>query len=195
MNSTSYTDIILQKINDGKDDEAINLLYKKVFPLVKKYIVGRGGDKEDVFDLFQDALVEFYKMVGAKKYDSRYKVEAFVYNLCIHKWLNKIKRDQRLVFKDDLEMTVNQYVETERVDYQFLGKEEQLIHQLFEKIGDKCKELLTYTIFNDLMMEDIVIRMGFASIAAAKMQHQRCKQKVLDEIHSNPEILNKLKGI
>lgn len=195
MDRSTHTDIILAKINSGNDDAAIELLYAKVFPLVKKYIVKRGGNKEDVSDIFQDALVDFYRMLSDKKYDPKYKVEAFVYNLCIYKWLNKIKRDQRIKYKDDLEISFQDYEDIHRHEYTFVGKDEAILDSLFSKIGEKCKELLTYTIFYDLMMEDIVLRMGFNSTAAAKMQHQRCKQKIVDEINTNPEILNKLKGL
>lgn len=195
MDRTTHTDIILAKISNGDDAGAIDLLYAKVFPLVKKYIVKRGGHKEDVADIFQDALVDFYRMLGAKKYDPKYKVEAYLYNLCAHKWLNKVKRDQKIQYKDDLEMIFRDYEEVHKHEYTFVGKEEELLNTLFSKIGTKCKELLTYTIFNDLMMEDIVIRMGFNSTAAAKMQHQRCKQKMMEEIDAHPEILNKLRGL
>ncbi|HTF81554.1 MAG TPA: sigma-70 family RNA polymerase sigma factor [Cytophagales bacterium] len=194
MLSKTHTDIILAKIQQGKDNEAINLLYKNVFPLVKKYVTSRGGNKDDAFDVFQDALIEFYKLVGDKKYDPKYKVEGYLYNQSMYYWLNKVKRDQKLVFKEDLEMDFIQVPEVV-TDHYFVGKDEWALLSFFSNMGDKCKELLTYTIFYDLLMEDIAIRMGFSSVAAAKMQHQRCKQKMFEELDNNPKILDKLKNI
>jgi len=183
-------DQIPHLIRQGKDKEVIPLLYKKVFPVVKKYIVSHGGEKEDAFDLFQDALIDFYGQVMKGEYKEHYKVFGYLFRFSINKWINRIKRNKRIVFKEDL--SEFEGIEMKATDYTLLGKDENLLKTLFSSIGEKCIELLTYTVFYNMLMEDIAIRMSFPSASAAKMQHLRCKQKLAEEIERNPHVLKRL---
>ena len=180
-------------IRTGKGKEVIPLLYKKVFPVVRKYIVSHGGIKEDAFDLFQDALVDFYAQVMRGEYKEHYKVFGYLFKFSVHKWINKVKRGKKIEFKEDLSIFENRQEET--TEYGILGKEDNLLRSLFAPIGDKCIELLTYTVLNNLLLEDIVLRMKLPSVAAAKMQHLRCKQKLAEEIEKHPELVDRLRGI
>lgn len=184
-------DQIPHLMRQGKDKEVVPLLYKKVFPIVKKYIVSHGGEKEDAFDLFQDALVDFYSQVMRGEYKEQYKVYGFLFRYSINKWINKVKRNKKIVLKEDLSDFEN--IGVPHIEYTFLKKEDNLLRTLFAPIGEKCIELLTYTVFYHMLMEDIVLRMGFPSEAAAKMQHLRCKQKLAEEIEKRPHLLDRLK--
>ena len=186
-------DQIPQLVREGKGKETVPLLYKKVFPVVKKYILSHGGIKEDAFDLFQDALVDFYAQVMAGEYKEQYKVYGYLYKFSIHKRINKVKREKKITFQEDLSIFENR--EGPVAEYGVLGKEDNLLRSLFAPIGDKCIELLTYTVLNNMLLEDIVLRMNLPSVAAAKMQQLRCKQKLAEEIAKRPELINRLKGV
>ena len=179
-------------IRAGKDKEVIPLLYKKVFPVVKKYMVSRGGDKEDAFDIFQDALMDFYSQVMRDDFNTQYKVYGYLFRFCINKWITRLKRNKKIEFKEDLsDYETGVFPES---DYLLLGKEENVLKTLFSPIGTKCIELLTYTIYNNMLMEDIALRMNFPSVSAVKMQVMRCKQKLTEEIEKNPRLVDRLKG-
>jgi len=180
-------------MKEGKDKEVVPLLYKKVFPIVKKYIVSRNGSKEDAFDVFQDALVDFYKQVMQGQFNEQYKVYGFLFRFSINKWINKIKRDKKVEFKEDI-ADFDTAETTRHEEYVLLGKDENLLNTLFAPIGEKCIELLTCTIYLNMLLEDIMLRMSFPSVASVKMQHQRCKQKLMLEIEKNPKLLDRLRG-
>jgi len=181
-------------IKEGRDKDVVPLLYKKVYPIVKKYIVSHNGNKEDAFDMFQDALVDFYNIVMEGTYNEKYRVFGLLYRSSINKWLNKIKRDKKIQYKDEFE-EIEESGGIADQEFVLLGKEENLLKELFKPIGAKCIELLTCFIYTNLLMEDVMIRLGFPSVAAVKMQQQRCKQKVIEQIEKNPAILKRLKGI
>jgi RNA polymerase sigma factor (sigma-70 family) len=179
-------------IKQGKDRDVVPVLYKKVFPVVRKYIVSHGGLKEDAFDVFQDALADFYKQVMKGEFNEQYKVYGFLFRFSVNKWINKVKRNQKVVFKEDM-TDFDRAEEYPQSDYVLLGKDENLLQNLFAPIGAKCIELLNYTVFSQMVMEDIAVRMGFPSVAAVKMQQQRCKQKLIQEIERNPSLMDKLR--
>lgn len=181
-------------IRQGNDKPVLELLYKNVFPKVRNYISSRGGIKDDANDIFQDALLFFYNQIVAKEFnEEKYKVYGYLFRLSINRWLNKLKKHNRMTLVDTL--ADNQYDDKNGEDYMsidFLNKEENLIKSLFSSLGDKCIELLNCTIYSSLLLEDIALRMGFASVGAVKMQLKRCKEKLYKEIEKKPEIIELL---
>lgn len=186
---------IPELIRKGRDKEAIENLYKHLLPNVTKYIRSNNGSSEEAMDIFQDVILAFYEKVMNKNWDPTHTVYGYLYKMCIWRWINKVNRDKPNLKKDISEMDL--YIEAP--DYWFSEtaskEEETILYTMFSTIGDKCLELLTYTIYKDLQMEDIQVRMNFASNTAARMQHQRCKEKLMNEIKKQPNLLAKLKGL
>lgn len=183
---------IPELIRQGKDREVISLLYKKVLPLVKRFVVKHSGRKEDANDVFQDALMVFYKQVIKGTFDPKYKVYGYLYRLSINYWINKIKKDSRMQLVDEMGSFEKEEMSDQREEL-VAGGDENLLHSLFSAIGEKCIELLNYTIYSQLLMEDIMVRMNFPSVSAVKMQQQRCKKKLIEEIEKNPALADKLR--
>lgn len=178
-------------IQQGKAQEVVSLLYKQVFPNVKRYIVSNRGTKDDALDAFQEAIMSLYTKVLDNKFDDeKYKVFGFLYRSSINHWIDKLRKDKRMEFQGEM-----MEYETEDSPSSVKPEEENYLRTLFSGIGEKCIELLTCTIFYNMLMEDVVIRLNYASVAAARMQQQRCKQKLMEEMEKNPQLLDRIKGI
>lgn len=181
-------------IRQGKDKAVMELLYKNVFPKVRSYISSHNGIKDDAGDVFQDALLFFYNQVIANEFnEEKYKVYGYLFRLSINRWLNKLKKHNRMTLVDD--MTTNEFDSSDNENYtsiDFLKREENLIKSLFTDLGDKCIELLNYTIYSNLLLEDVAIRMGMSTVGSVKMQLKRCKEKLYKELEEKPEIIELL---
>ncbi len=180
----------------GEEKKAISNLYNEVFPKVKKFISSRNGISDDAYDIFQDGLVFFYNQVMKNEFDRKYNVYGYLFKVCINRWLNKIKRDKKIQLTEDLlsfdqgtmPSTINDmnYVRPEK-------KQEELIKKLFSDLGEKCKSVLTFSIFYDLSIEDIQSRVDMKSEGAVKMKLKRCKEKLQSKLSEDPQLLNLLK--
>jgi RNA polymerase sigma factor (sigma-70 family) len=180
-------------IKQGKDSEVITSLYKIVFPKVRKYIKRHNGVEDDSYDVFQDAILYFYKQVVQDQFNEKYSVYGYLFRLSINRWINNLKKFKRLDLTDDIES--ENFLVFEEFDFKevsFIREDENLLEKLFSNIGSKCIEILTYTIYNNLMLEDIALRMGIASEGAVKMQLKRCREKLIEEVERNPEILDQI---
>ena len=136
---------VLELIREGREKEALEDLYKKVLPYVKKYIAKFKGDKDDAFDIFQDAVLAFYQSVVDNRFNEQYNVYGYVYKICVFRWTNKIQRE-KLEFVEELpDIMIEEPKEwfSDNAD----KEEEVLLKNLFSSIGDRCLELLNYTIF------------------------------------------------
>lgn len=182
-------------IRQGRDREIIPLLYKTVFPKVKNYILKNRGNKQDADDVFQDAVLVFYKQVVEQNFDDKYQVFGYLYRICVNRWINKVRKNKRLVFVEDLYgEEVDEAAGSDFKEMNVLFHHENLLERLFAPIGEKCIEILTYTIYYNLMLEDIMIRMGLKSEGSVKMQLKRCRQKLYNELEKNPSLLEKIRG-
>ena len=186
-------DQIPEFIRNGQDNLVIPILYKKVYPLVENYIVRRSGRKEDASDVFQDALLLFYKQVIKNTFDPKYKVFGYLFRLSLNQWLNKIKKDNKMQPMESLPDIYGEEMQLNK-EVLFVKNQPNILQSMFTDIGEKCIELLTYTIYSDLLMEDIMIRMGFVSESAVKMQQHRCKKKLIELVEKNPGLIDILKG-
>jgi len=184
---------IISLIKSGKDREVIPVLYKKVYPLIEYYIVRNSGNKEDAADIFQDALLLFYRQIVSDTFNEKYKVFGYLYKICLYKWMNKAKKNSKIKFVEEVE-NFDYLIEVESPDEAISNPDGNVIRKLFSPIGEKCIELMTYTTYTSLLLEDIMVRMEFNSVAAVKMQLKRCKEKLLKEIEANPSLINQLRN-
>lgn len=184
---------IPELIRLGEDRKVVPLLYKNVLPQVEKYVRRNSGNKEDAFDVFQDALLIFYKQIVKNSFDPKYKVFGYLYRISINLWINKVKKDKKIQLVEEIMEPEPEPMEIK--ESLLTLKNENILQSLFSGIGEKCIELLTYSIYYNLLMEDIMIRMNFPSVSAVKMQQQRCKQKLMGEIEKNPSLLERLKEL
>lgn len=186
---------IPELIRQGKDSEVVPVLYRKVLPSVKKYVKKHKGSKEDASDAFQEGLYTFYKQVIKNTFNDKYNIYGYVYRLSINRWINMVKKTSRMQLSDDIsDAGLEQYEEADETD-QKLVHDENILESMFSNIGEKCVELLTYKIYYNLPLEDIKLKMNFASEGAVKMQLQRCRQKLIQETEKKPALLDKLREI
>jgi RNA polymerase sigma factor (sigma-70 family) len=185
---------IIERIRLGNDTEAIQFLYKNVYPNVRKFVIQRFGNEDDAYDVFQEALLEIYQSIIEHTYPEKFTISGYMYKMCTFKWLNKSKRDQRLDFKEDfMEFELADTSTTENFDF-VNTNEEEVLKTYFQNMGEKCVELLTNTILLDYSLDEVRVKMDFASIGAVKMQHKRCKEKMMELIQKYPSIEQKLRA-
>ncbi len=184
---------LLNLIRTGDDKEAILFLYKSVYPLVKRYIKQRKGTQDDAYDVFQESLLEVYQSIMTDTFQEKFTVTGYLYRVCTFKWLNKSKRDNKIAYQHELpDILIEEMKEHQELVF-VNSEDENILKQYFAEIGDKCVELLTNTIILDFSLEEAKRQMAFNSIGAVKMQHKRCKQKMMELLAKYPKILDKLR--
>ena len=181
---------ILTAIKKGDDDPVLAVLYKKYWPVIRRYVVKNSGSEEEAQDVFQDTIIAFYKQVKMNRFNDNYQIGAFIFSVGRNFWINKVKRDQRQV-----ELSKEQpYPEWEENILHDIITEERaaLVRKVFSKIGEKCRELLTYTVFHRYSMSEVCKLMGFSTENAAKTRNYKCKQQLIKLVHKHDHLKNLL---
>ena len=162
---------IFERICRG-DEKALELLYKKYYRMMTKMVISNSGTEEEAMDVYQDALIVFWQNANSGSLVLTSKMSTYIYSICQNLWRKELERKKRLS-NEEKDSAVSQNMDA--------PERERIIRQCIEQLGDTCKQVLMYYYFEELSMQDIADKMGFANTDTAKTKKYKCKQK-LDEL-------------
>lgn len=181
---------ILAAIRSG-DDSVLEHLYKNVLPKVKNYVARNSGNNDDARDVFQDAVVIFYKYVKQEKFDGRQDIAGFIFSISRNLWINIAKRNNRVLQINKETARIN--AEPDFSDELITREREEYIGKLFSALGDSCRQILLYSIYDRLSMKEIKEKMNFSSENVAKTKNYKCKQRLMELVKNNNAVREFLK--
>lgn len=173
---------VLRMIMSGNGASIFELLYKDIFPKVKAMIFQSGGSLDEARDVFQDAVLIFFKQVKLNRYQHHTNIDAYLYRVSKNQWINYIKRKNK---STSLEESEEQREEnTPELIFRQNEKQEKMAVAM-KKIGERCAELLHKTVYLGMSMKEIVSAMGFSNENAAKTKNYKCKQRLIKVINGD----------
>jgi RNA polymerase sigma factor (sigma-70 family) len=182
---------ILKAINqkDEKNQKVLEFLYHEVLPKVQNYVLNNSGNADDAFDVFQDAMVAFCKYVKMNKFNEKYSVSGFIYSVSKNLWINKARKQKKVVLTEETEVYEKEVDTQNALNFLISNEREEEVRQLFNKLGERCRQLLQMSIYQELSGKEICEKMGFASENGVKTQKYKCKQKLLQIIKEQKSTL------
>lgn len=184
-----------QKYIDGllnNNTFIIQAIYEKFVPKVINYIKQNSGDYNQAQDVVQDTLIAIYNQASQKQLKLTCPFDAYFFLLCKRKWLNELKKTAHK------EVTINEEVLYKGDDAQELAFEtdvfsekQALFAEMFNKLGNACKELLAAT-FKIKSMEEVATSLG-VTYAYARKKKSLCIGKLTKMVQGSPKfnLLNK----
>ena len=182
---------IHKAILKGEDNQVLEYLYKYVLPKIRSYITNNNGNKEEADDIFQDVIINLYRKIKTKELSEVENIEGYIYLACKNLWItraNKLNKRSSLDLTQEFEETSNDALQA------MIDNEKKLAFiKLLNQLGVRCKDLLINVIYNQLSMEEIAVKLSLANANAAKMQHYRCKQKLVEMIENDSILISTLR--
>ncbi|WP_111307726.1 RNA polymerase sigma factor [Confluentibacter sediminis] len=178
-----------QKYIDGllqNNSFIIQAIYDKFVPKVINYIKQNSGSVDEAQDIIQDTLLTIYNQASEKKLELTCPFDAYFFLLCKRKWLNKLKKSS------NKEVTINEEVlykddEAQQLAFEtdVFGEKQELFTEMFNKLGNACKELLTAT-FKIKSMEEVAASLG-VTYAYARKKKSLCIGKLTELVQESPK--------
>lgn len=184
--------IIIECIRTGKNNEALEYLYKDPLRKIRKFILMNSGTLDDANDVFQDAVIVLFQYIKTGKYKEEYDLDGFLFRVAKNAWIDIARKKQKVVsssFVDD-----NIQDESDHLNDLITDEQLHLFHTLFNKLEENCKQILSYVVFEKKSMKEISQLMGFKDEKVAKNQHYRCKKYFTKIVSDNKEALTILKN-
>jgi RNA polymerase sigma factor (sigma-70 family) len=176
---TIYKDeeIILQEIASG-NSKGLNWVYKTCFDTTKKMVLKLGGDEDEAWDIFQDAVTILYdKCSSAEGVELNCRIRTYITAIAKNLWSKRFKQKIATVLPEEWD----EAVDTGAEDLQnFLQKEDDLrkLHNALEKLGSPCNELLQSFYFSKKSMQEIAAIFGYTNTDNAKTQKYKCLNRL-----------------
>ncbi len=180
MNDTQ----ILQAIINGKDDSALKELYGIVLPKVKRYVIGNNGSNDDAKDIFQEAVLLFYKQVKLGYFNETYEISGYIYTIGKNLWIDHIRKNKNRHFSEINDLTSIEYTNTP-IDVIINSERSNLLSKALNQLGEHCKTLLSYSVYDHFSMKEIALKLNYTSENAAKTANYKCKQRLILILRNN----------
>jgi RNA polymerase sigma factor (sigma-70 family) len=162
---------IFERICKG-DEKALEVLYKKYYRMMTKLVISNSGTEEEARDVYQDALIVFWQKARSGNLVLTSKMSTFIYSICLNLWRKELDRKKRLS-NEEKDSSVVMDTET--------AEREKIIAKCIDQLGETCKKVLMFYYFEEMSMQDIADKLGFANTDTAKTKKYKCKKK-LDEL-------------
>lgn len=144
----------------NNDSEVIQTIYKKFVPKVVSYIRNNSGDEDHAQDVVQEIMILLFNQATTKGLQLTCPFDAYFFLLCKRKWLNELKKSSNkgVTIDDDLP-SINESAQEMVTDTEMFEEKQQLFDAMFQKLGDKCQELLKLS-FSIKSMEEVAEKLN-----------------------------------
>ena len=166
---------LFERICKG-DEKALEVIYKKYYRMMTKMVISNSGTEDEGRDIYQEALVVFWQKATSGNLVLTSKISTYIYSICQNLWRKELERKKRLS---------NEVIDTAVTVDHDAREREKIILQCIEQLGDTCKKVLMYYYFEEMSMQDIAEKLGFANTDTAKTKKYKCKKKLDDLVKAH----------
>ncbi len=162
---------IFERICKG-DEKALEYLYQKYYRMMTKMVITNSGTEDEARDVYQDALIVFWQKATSGNLVLTSKMSTYIYSICQNLWRKELDRKKRLS-NEEKDAAVSLDMDT--------SEREKILAKCIDQLGETCKKVLMFYYFEEMSMQDIAEKLGFANTDTAKTKKYKCKKK-LDEL-------------
>lgn len=173
-------------------NQAISQLYAQHYRMLEHYIMQNSGSEDDAADLIQEVMLVFVKMVSEGKFRGESSIKSFLYSICKNVWITELRKRKSAQARH--ERYEGEKEQQDRDVSEQLARSENLkfVMDLFDKLGEKCKQVLTLFYFEELPMKEICERLDFSSEQVLRNKKYKCLQSLTDQVKSSESLSQNL---
>ena len=144
----------------NNDSAVIQSIYKKFVPKVVSYIRNNSGDEDQAQDVVQEVMIVLFNQAKAKSLQLSCPFDAYFFLLCKRKWLNELKKasNKGVTIKEE-ETSTNEPTADMVAETELFEEKQQLFDAMFQKLGEKCQEVLKLS-FTIKSMEEVAEKLN-----------------------------------
>jgi len=164
---------LIELIKSGEEN-ALVVLYKDNYTMVKNFIMRNNGDEDEAADVMQDSLIALWQNVNREDFTLTVKLSTYLMSIVKNQWFKKLKKKSRFVVVDET------YKENigETTEIQSNSFDHEIIRQKVNDLDETCKKLLSYFYFDGLNNKSIADKLGFANTDTVKSKKYQCFKKL-----------------
>ncbi|MEM6805240.1 MAG: sigma-70 family RNA polymerase sigma factor [Bacteroidota bacterium] len=153
---------------------------KRALPMILELVQKNSGGREDGKDIFQQALIELYRLGKKSDFVLRSKITTLLYGIAKNLWMNELKKRKREVITSDFLDTSKD----ELIDWRRSEEEEEehlritLVKAKISQLTGGCQQILQLYYAEGATMEEIAKELELGGAQAARVKKSRCLSKL-----------------
>lgn len=184
---------VLEQIASKKNpNQAISQLYAQHYRMLEHYILQNSGSTDDAADWIQETMLVFVKLVSEGRFRGDSTIKSFIYSICRNLWITELRRRKSTESRHERFESEKDQLDPDVTEQIHRTENLKFIMNLFEQLGEKCKQVLTLFYFEELGMKEICEKLQFSSEQVLRNKKYKCLSSLTEQVKSSPILLQKL---
>jgi RNA polymerase sigma factor (sigma-70 family) len=184
----SDTKILEALLSPQNSNNAISFMYKKNYYVLENLVLKNGGNKMDAEDVIQETMVNFIEMVRAGKFRGESAIKSMLYAISKNIWTTKFRKTTQENIRIDKYMLENEDFEKDVTEQIQKTEASKIVGQVFDKIGDSCKKILTFYYYEDLSFKEILDKTDYENEQVIRNKKYKCMKNLMDLLENSPSL-------
>lgn len=171
------------------DHLVLQYIYKKYFNRISYYIKKNRGIDDDVYDIFQEAIIIIYRRLKANELvlTEDCSFETYLFAVCRLLWLKQLdtKKRRKMEYYEK-EDDIDQIDTTDLIGEIEKNERYRLYQKHFMKLNEDCRKVLQLYL-KKVSLKEIAEKMGYKSEIYAKKRKYQCKEHLVNSIKQDLE--------
>lgn len=174
LNTLSTSKLIAMLKGDKQtSQQAIQQLMRKNEGSVFRYVLAKGGSREDAEDVFQEGLADLIINVRKGRFQMKSSIHTYLISICKYKWMDRLKREQLAQrYQAHQQGAAGAAAPQAAQHARALEAREELAYWL-SQLKEGCKQVLLYWA-EGYDMTEIARMMGYKSRQVAMNKKSAC---------------------
>ncbi|MEO0727973.1 MAG: sigma-70 family RNA polymerase sigma factor [Bacteroidota bacterium] len=161
--------------------QIISSIYEQFLPMIVAYVKQNRGNRQDAEDLFAETL-EILNLQARDGLQIRQSFAAYCKLICQRRWINKLKRNQRISL--ELEEQAEPVEDAEVVAKMEAYERKLLYRRHFSYLAERCRQILGLQwAGNNLKEVAEALQLNHSYV---RRQAQKCKNTLMTNIQGDP---------
>jgi len=174
---------LFEELKKGSN-KALSSIYKMYKSDFIRYARKFNLSDEEVVDVYQDAILALRENVVTGKLNIlNSTLKTYFFSIGKYMIYDCLRKKNNIDFKELKELEVN--YKSEEFNFLFtkeLSEKQKKLSIAFQKLGDKCKRLLTLFYYQEYTLEEIVNELNYKTKDVVKSQKSRCLKTLKDKM-------------
>lgn len=165
--------------------QLIEEVYRKSAPGIKNFLLSKGATIEEAGDIFQEAIIDVYKLAQNEHFKLTCPLDAFLLLICKRKWINQAEKNKRQgVTKrvDDGYTWVASGDDEAAALYADTLEKEAVVVAMLQKISDRCREIIMGS-YTDKPQQQLADELG-VSYAYLRKKKSLCMAELISLVRN-----------
>lgn len=170
----------------NNDSVLLSEIYRKYAPSIEAYLKSKGANTEECGDVFQESLIDIFKLAADGKFVLTCPFEAFLLLICKRKWINMLKKKSRSGVTKSLDEGYHYLKDgaaEEAMAHAHQLEQEQLVMDLLEQLSERCREIIRASYLSD-SQQKLAEQLG-VSYAYLRKKKSICMSELIELVNHN----------